>query len=288
MYSHRNMDSLNIQFYSFITKRYDQLTVYTWHGHVNLQLVLSGITHNEDCVVWGGVQQANLQHSWTATDPSVIVIAFSAVNNRSCYIWKNKNKRKHNSLGDFKTSCHFSPRWVETPFGPRASLPVFWNCAFFLWGVRLPLRDPSSCSSTWWSCRRHPRRCPPQTQAGAWGTWLNSWSCCVLYFLLSFLEGRTVLRHVHPPRVEYWESERSGATTRSERAAPADLLSLWLTGCSTTLHCPKEATLNRFTQMPIETLMPSLCVCMCLCVFLDVPNIEHGAFALAFKLSNPL
>lgn len=71
-----------------------------------------------------------------------------------------------------------------------------------------------------------------------------------------FSEAHTALHHV--PRSSCCKSDQSGPTTESVRAAPADLVSLWLTGCSTTKHCP--TTLNHFTQMPIETLIPSLCV----------------------------
>lgn len=155
----------------------------------------------------------------------MIVRAFSAMNNRSGYNCKiTVLVLEFNKLS-------FSPRWGETPFGPHASLLVSWNCAFFLWGVRLLLRGPSSCSSTWWSCRRHPRRCPPQMQAGAWGTWLSSWCCS--FFSSFFPFGSPHGAAARPLGSNSCESDQSGLTTQSVRAAPADLLSLWLTGCST-------------------------------------------------------
>lgn len=181
-----------------------------------------------------------------------------------CYnrlqLFSTNQSQVHNIL----KSWSFSPRSAGMLFGPRASLPVFWNYAFVLWGVQLLLHDPSSCSSTWWSCHRHPRRCPPQKQAGAWGTWLSSWLFAVGLFLLtsSLSFGEPTQRCSTSSRSKCCEYDQSGLTTQSVRAAPTDPLSLWLTGCSTAQHCPTKATLNRFTQMPIETLMPPPCVCI--------------------------
>lgn len=215
------------------------------------------------------------KHYWNATDPVELYDSHSVQCNeykKVQHLPKNRHftLRCYNRLLLFSTnqsqvhnilkSWGFSPRSAEMLFGPRASLPVFWNCASVLWGVQLLLRDPSSCSSTWWSCHRHPRRYPPQKQAGAWGPWLSSW-CLLLLFFFSFFSGaHTVLQHVL--RSNCCESKQSGLATQSVRAALADLLSLWLTGCSAAQHCPAKATLYRFTQMPIETLMPQPCVCI--------------------------
>lgn len=150
-----------------------------------------------------------------------------------CYnkllLFSTNQSQVHNIL----KSWGFSPRSAEMLFGPRASLPVFWNCASVLWGVQLLLRDPSSCSSTWWSCHRHPRRYPPQKQAGASGPWLSSWRLLLGFFLL-FLFGSPHSAAARPPvqLLRVWSEWTGDAERESSTGWPTEPLADWLLCCA--------------------------------------------------------
>lgn len=152
-------------------------------------------------------------------------------------------------------SHYFSPRWGETPFGPRASLPVFWNCAFFLWGVQLLLRDPSSCSSTWWSCHRHPRRYPQQKPAGAWGTWLSTW--CFFFSLFGSPHGAAP----RPPvqLLQVWSEWTDDAERESSTSWPSEPLTDWLLYYKALSHNTKPLHSDAYRNS--NTV--AVCVCVC-------------------------